>query len=329
MLESNVSPAQVEFIVDPLAGGRITPRALIESEGTVSLPFSRELLEKKKRVVICRIAGFGWYFNIGYLDGRLVIQRPGAQLSIDETWCRDKELPECALVSWRLDALILSFGTYLTHWDFPQVDAPAEPSPPPLELIAWVRRKEMTPVTFFASQEEFAVRVHSSLQRFEERLGPVLSRDFFWDLERAGNRIVTRRPKREIDVQAAIHSMLVDHMLLSNIDVQPEARSSAGSVDFLFSGTLQDGSRCRLCAEFKSAHSADLVSGLTDQLRRYMDITGTANGAYCVLDFRGRDFALPPITTEHLLGRLHEADAAMPGGKRYPVKVHWFKLAGD
>jgi len=82
--------------------------------------------------------------------------------------------------------------------------------------------------------------------------------------------------------------MLVDHMLLSNIDVQPEASSSAGAADFLFTGTLKGGSRCRLCAEFKSAHSRNLVSGLATQLRRYMKAAETVHGAYCVLDFRAK-----------------------------------------
>jgi hypothetical protein len=118
-------------------------------------------------------------------------------------------------------------------------------------------------------------------------------------------------------------------MFISNIEVQPEARSSAGSVDFLFSGVLQDGRRCRLCAEFKSAHSPDFVSGLASQLRAYMEKAGTQHGAYCVLDFRGPDFAFPKASTEQLIGRLHGADAATPHGKSHPIKIHWFSLAED
>jgi hypothetical protein len=232
------------------------------------------------------------------------------------------------LFSWTFDSLRLTFGTHEDHWNHPQVVANAEPAPPPPELVAWVRSREMAAVMEFASEEEFAVRVHSSLQRFEERLRPVLSRDFFWDVQRDGNRITGRRPKREIEVQAVIHAMLVDHMLLSNIDVQPEARSSAGAVDFLFTGTLKGGRRCRLCAEFKSAHSRDLVRGLATQLRSYMQAAETVHGAYCVLDFRGADFDRPQEETQTVVAQLHAADAATPYGRQYPIKVHWFDLAG-
>jgi hypothetical protein len=277
--------------------------------------------------MICRLAGFGWFFNIGYTQGKVVFQRPGAQIAIDATWCRERKLPTSVLLSWTFDSLRLTFGTHQDHWNHPQIVAEAEPAPPPPELVAWVRSREMAAVVEFASEEEFAGRVHSSLQRFEERLRPVLNRDFFWDIQRDGNRIMGRRPKRETDVQAVIHAMLVDHMLLSNIDVQPEARSSAGAVDFLFTGTLKGGSRCRLCAEFKSAHSRDLISGLSTQLRFYMEAAETVHGAYCVLDFRGPDFGHPLEETSKLLGKLHAADAATPHGRRHPIKVHWFDLA--
>jgi hypothetical protein len=323
-----MSKHSVEFFTDPIAGGRITPRALIAPEGTISAPFDPVLLEREHHVLISRLAGFGWFFNIGFTRGKLVFERPGGQIAIDAKWCRERKLPASVLFSWTFDSLRLTFGTYQDHWNNPQVVAKAAPVPPPPELVAWVRSREMAAVMEFASEKEFAVRVHSSLQRFDERLRPVLSRDFFWDIQRDGNRIIDRQPKRETDVQAVIHAMLVDHMLLSNVDVQPEARSSAGAVDFLFTGTLKGGRRCRLCAEFKSAHSRDLVSGLATQLRSYMEAADTVHGAYCVLDFRGSDFHRPTEDTNTLLGQLHAADAATPYGRRHPIKVHWFDLAG-
>ena len=123
-----------------------------------------------------------------------------------------------------------------------------------------------------------------------------MSRDFFWDLERSeqSHRGAGNQSGRST-CRAAIHSMLVDHMLLSNIEPVPAGGTASPQDRWISSSPApcRIGSRCRLCAEFKSAHSAELVSGLTDQLRHYMDATGTGNGAYCVLDFRGRDFALP------------------------------------
>jgi hypothetical protein len=315
-----------EFFVDPIAHGRVTPRALLATTGTVMAPFIPEFLSKKQHVAITRLSGAGWFFNIGYTAGRFVVQRNGGQVSVNSRWCRGKKLPASVLVSWTLDALIISFGNHNTYGHYPQrtQQCPIVAAPP--ELIRWVRRHELTAVEAFQDEEQFVVRVHSSLQRFDERLRPILSRDVFWDVERVRNRVVRRKPKRETDVQAAIHAMLVDHMQLSNIDIFPELRSSSGNVDFLFCAPLKSGAVGKICVEFKNAHSARLITGLSEQLRGYMRRLEVANGAYCILDYKGHDFDLPTASTADILAALYAADEEPSRWPNRPVKIHWFKL---
>lgn len=315
-----------EFFVDPLAHGRVTPRALLSAEGTISAPFLPELLVQRKHLAIVRLAGEGWFFNVGYTNGGFVIQRNGGQLTLDHEWCVAKGLPDTILASWTMDALILSFGAHSTHWAYPQLTEQCRFTVPPLELVRWVREKELAPIKLFANEEQFLLRMHSSLQRLDERLGAMLSREIFWDVERVGNKVIGRRPKRETDVQSAIHAMLFDHMQLSNVDILPEARSPAGEVDFLLSSALADGTIGKICVEFKNAHSQDLGSGLRTQLRSYMEKLDVRNGAYCVLDYRNGDFNHPPETTVDLIAALHKTDAMKAAWPNRPVKIHWIRL---
>lgn len=319
-------PTDFEFFVDPLAQGRVTPRALLETTGTIIAPFIPEFLRDKQHLPITRLAGDGWFFNIGYTAGSFVIQRNNGQAAIDYAWCRERSLPKTVLASWSLNSLIISFGTHFTHHIYPQIAVASSFIVPPSGLIRWVRMQELSSVDSFNDEDQFLLRVHSSLQRFEERLRPLLSRDVFWDIERKGAKTVCRRPKRERDIQSALHAMLVDHMQLSNIDILPEARSPAGAVDLLLSSALTSGISAKICLEFKNAHSSQLVSGLATQLRQYMNNLGVENGAYCILDYRCKDFRLPNAATSHVIAALHQADEPAAVWPNRPIKIHWIKL---
>jgi hypothetical protein len=316
-----------EFFADPLAHGRITPRALLATTGTIIVPLVPEFLLHKSHLPIARLAGAGWFFNVGYTAGTLVIQRNGGSLAIDAKWCQSRSLPETVLVSWTLESLILAFGTHATHQNYPQLIESCHFTVPPPELVRWVRNTELSSVTLFSNEEEFLLRVHSSFQRFEERLSPILNNDIFWDVTRSGSRVVERRPKRETDVQSAMHAMLIDHMQLSNIDVLPEVRSPAGAVDFVLSSPLRNGTTAKICVEFKNAHSRNLISGLRRQLRSYMNRLEVRNGAYCVLDYRNGNFQQPSLSTMRLLAALHEEDEPTAKWPNRPVKIHWITLA--
>jgi hypothetical protein len=317
----------VDFLTDRTAGGRITPRALMHIEGTISIPAFRQFMEARIHGVITRLSAFGWFFNIGFSNGMLIVQRNGGELKINLEWCNKYQVPETALVSWNPEYLLLSFGDYHSHFDYPQVQAPSKYQVPPIELIQWLKEFELSPVTAFENEDAFCIRVHTSLQRFDEKFKRLLGKDYFWDLERKGNRIVARKPKREIDIQDILHGMLLDHMEISGISVARESRSSAGALDFLFTGTGKKGCTYNLCCEFKHLHSEDLISGLQLQLREYMRCLGVKNGAYCLLDFRGAYFSLPKKETETILGDLDAADRVNPEHKLNPIKIHIFKLS--
>src|SRR5262249_24424935 len=97
------------------------------------------------------------------------------------------------------------------------------------------------------------------------------------------------------------------------IEVTPEYTVSGGRLDFLFTGLLADNQRVYACVEFKHAHSRDLLHGLTHQLPAYMRGKGCDFGLYCVLYFRGGDFAAPAQYSADAL-QLHLVNSAEAAG---------------
>ena len=214
----------------------------------------------------------------------------------------------------------------MSHWNYPQPTDLGDILPPPAKLIRWVTLLELGIVQTFENEAEFEMRVNSALSRFEERFRRLLEVDCFWDIARKGNKVVERKPKRETDIHNLLHSMLVDMLDLSNIELHREARVNGGAIDFLFSGIGRNGERFEMCVEFKNAHSPDLLSGVNSQLRPYMRQRRTMLGAYCVLDYRGKCFSEPTAPTEHLMGKIYEVDDSCPEGRYHPIKVHWIRL---
>src|SRR5262249_40828335 len=97
-------------------------------------------------------------------------------------------------------------------------------------------------------------------------------------------------------------------------------------VDFLFLGPGKRGRIFKMCVEFKNAHSPDLISGLSNQLRKYMCRLEVSDGAYCVLDYRCPLFQLPNRSTEELFAELEHADLRYSELQNKPIKVHWLEL---
>lgn len=110
-----------------------------------------------------------------------------------------------------------------------------------------------------------------------------------------GNKIISRQPKKEVEIQPLIHCFLSDQMLLGNIEVIPEYKTGEGNLDFLFVGQVDGLGIRKFCAEFKLAHSNDLDNGLWYQLPKYMDVSNATYGAYCVLNFEGDWFDQPNL----------------------------------
>lgn len=102
--------------------------------------------------------------------------------------------------------------------------------------------------------------------------------------------------------------------------------SSTGRLDFLFVGQVKGLGMVKVCAEFKLAHSKDLYRGIEFQLPAYMASHGAENGAYCIIDFRGKEFELPKENSLSMHNRLALASSRGWPNIDSPIKVHKLKV---
>jgi hypothetical protein len=164
---------------------------------------------------------------------------------------------------------------------------------PPYSLVDWARRQSIVPMATYASQANFNQTVTDSLLSVPDKVATLGLQNAFWDKTYEGKKTVSQHPKSEPDIQPTIHGLLYDICLAKNVQVYREHIVGGGQLDFLFSGHLNTGSTVEVCAEFKHAHSQDILHGLLEQLPAYLQAKGCDFGLYCVMYFKDAEFPEP------------------------------------
>lgn len=314
-----------EVWINPDGGGRLTPEALLRTQGSVDVYLETNRFPDEK-FCIFHIAGDDFWFNLGFINRRLIFQRREYTVGMSQTFFRKLKGNTTFIASWTPDRLILLLGPRGFIGPSIKKELPIEPRPAPASLFRWAREQALIRTTEYASEAEFVSRVHSGLASLQDKVDAMHTRDIFWDIEYQGRRIVRRRPKRETDLHGVVHALLSDHFFLSSIDVIPEVKTGAGDLDFLFVGTVRGQGLAKVCAEFKLAHSPRLYHGIESQLPAYMRAQKTDNGTYCILDYRGPWFEEPQVSDDDMHTLLAISSARGWSSKLYPIKVHRFRL---
>lgn len=171
--------------------------------------------------------------------------------------------------------------------------ADTPPTLPPASLIRWARQNNLLPVHSYSTEGELRQKVYSLLESIQDKVSELSRSDLLWDIEREGNGIVSRRPKREPDLNSFVYAALHDGVMMAGLDLAPEYKTGVGDVDFVFSGSVDKIGVCQICLEAKCAQSPDLISGLAKQLPCYMANKNLEYGAYLVYWFKGQWFEQP------------------------------------
>lgn len=100
---------------------------------------------------------------------------------------------------------------------------------------------------------------------------------------------VPRSPKKEIDIQPTLHTLLQMALEPFGVHVIRESDEGSGLLDFRFSSTSQDAQLLSVAAEFKLAHHKEIKAGITKQLPRYMESIPTSHGIFVLMWFRDKD----------------------------------------
>lgn len=216
-----------EVWINPSGGGRLTPEALLQSEGSVDVFLDANRFPDEK-FCIFHIAGDDFWFNLGFIDGRLIFQRREYTVEMSQSFFRKLKGNRNFIASWTPDKLILLLGPRGFFGPSTNKVLPIEPRPAPASLFRWAREQALIRTTEYESEAEFVSRVHSGLASLQAKIDAMHTRDIFWDIEYRGNRVARRRPKRETDLHGVILALLSDHFFLSSIDVIPEVKTGAG-----------------------------------------------------------------------------------------------------
>lgn len=282
----------------------LIPADLLTSEGTVTFNVRRAQLQNFD--ILFQVSDECFSFTFSFQNSTLVLQRNDI-ISILTTSELPAELDTVRVSAvWNHSELYLWCGTDKVHRE---VRVPTYPVTPPRSLIAWSRKQNLLQTVEYSSEEEFRQRVYACLASIQDKVDATGAFNPFWDVSYSGLIIQARSPKRETDIHPTVHALLSDQMLMSSIDVVPEYQTSVGNLDFMFMGAIKGCGVARMCAEFKLAHSADLLRGLQVQLPAYMRSRDVKYGAYCVISFKGDWFDEPThsMSINDLYHELHLA----------------------
>ena len=295
-----------DVIIDiaPQIRGHVTPRDLIEANGTLTFWIDPSQFGEKAGYLFKVVSSPDYYLEVGFTKTNFYIARNDQKLEMPIESYKQSGYVNC-YATWQpteLSLLILdksydkavsSGADAINEIEKRKKILRTPPTLPPNSLIAWARRKAIAPTITYDSLSHFYQEVAFALQSIPDKVATVGMYNAFWDITYEGSRIVSRKPKREPDILPIIHGLLFDIATAKNFQVSPEHQIGGGRLDFLISGCLKTGEIANVCVEFKHAHSPDLEDGLLKQLPAYMRAKGCDFGLYCVMFFKGPYFTEP------------------------------------
>ena len=298
---------EVTIEIAPHLSGHITPRGLIEPEGTIELRTNYSNLTGPGTHFFCRVLNRHYHFEIGHTPTHFYILRNSGRLEVPIMPVYAPAGEVLVVAAWTLTQLrltVLDDGYVATAKSLNEDEKLSEvqkrtfitstpPTIPPNSLLQWARAQSILPTRNYDSLDAFNAVVASSLEAITDPVSNLGAINSFWDITYQGLTIINRQPKREVDIHPTIHNLLFYIAIAKNLEVVREYPIAGGQLDFLISAPLANGSTAHACVEFKYAHSNDIVHGLLKQLPAYMKAKGCDFGVYCIPYFKGPHFQEP------------------------------------
>ena len=278
-----------KIYINELFDGGIVPLDLLGSEGTLQMSFSELFLGSKG--LFFYIESDSFLFSFEFKHDSFIFRRNNAVtvLTLDGLEIKNGIM---IFAIWRHSQIeITACGR---EGDSKSVFAPTSPVSPPQSLLKWARKQGLLPTERLASASEFRQKVHHALVTIQQKVAQADAYKSFWNIVYDGKKISKRSPKTEPEIQPLLQCLISDQMLVSDIEVIPEAHSGAGNVDFLLVAHVQSTLE-KICIEVKLAHAQDLDHGYLVQLPEYMRHHEALYGIYCVLNFKGEWFDKPNL----------------------------------
>lgn len=195
---------------------------------------------------------------------------------------------------------------------------------PPISLLQRLRKANLVETFQYETEELFVYKVYSILNSLDTRIREMHSVNIFWDIMYDGNKVNSKLPKREVDIQPIISAILSDQMFMSSIEVVPEYTTGVGNLDFMLMASIKKRGVSKICLEVKKAHSKDLIHGLTKQLPLYMENSNVKTGIYLVLWYGKYLDQINTGTYEDL--EIELMNCQLTAGFRHAKQVRFFSL---
>jgi hypothetical protein len=276
--------------IAPKIQGHVTPIDLINSISTFTFALKVEDFDISSTGLLFSLSYLNYILELGILKGILYLRRNRDIVNLNIIGIKLKTDDMYFAVIWHpnhLKIIMINDDKLFTR------EKQTDYILPPNGLIKWARKNGIIPTKKYTTKEEFYETVTSSMQLLYNKILESDSFNILWDINYKGNRIISRKPKKEIDIHSFIHAMLLDMALAKNLEIQPESQIGQGSLDFLITGILKNNDFIHTCIEFKHAHNKNLIKGLTLQLPYYMRSKDCEYGLYVVMYFKCNDFNKP------------------------------------
>ena len=310
--------------IAPPFRGYVTPRGVIEPEGTIEFKTNYSQVGRGHAGFIFKVAAPGYSLEVGFSEEAFYIERNGQRLlhplipillpSGDVHFFAMWTIGQLSLAvldeSFRRPGIAVDD---IAGVERRTVALKTVPTLPPNSLLSWARRQAILPAQAYDSRDVFYQTAVSSLESIQDIVSSLGAQNPFWDITYEGSRILKRLPKRETDIQPTIRAFLFNIAIAKNLEVTPEYPVSGGNLDFLISAPLSSGETATACVEFKHAHSDALLTGLLQQLPTYMRGKASDYGIYAVLFFKGKFFDEPGVEDPHSLKMLLEVERRKAG----------------
>lgn len=275
--------------IDASFDGYIGPLDLLTSEGTLKFSLIKSLENAEGWLFYIEHESF--IFSFSYKNNSFILRRNNvvSVLTLNDL---DQEHGLLICAVWSHSEIKVFAGKGEGNYKISAVPTP--PETPPQSLIRWARRQGMLPTDRLISTAEFREKIHHALNTISQKVSQADAYKSFWNILYDGRKISKRLPKTEPELQPLLQCLIADQMLVSDIEVIPEAHSGAGNVDFLLVANIA-GKLEKICIEVKLAHAHDLEHGYLVQLPEYMRHHEASYGIYCVLNFKGKWFEKPDL----------------------------------
>lgn len=295
---------QIEFYINNVrTGGKISELDILLTEGSINFETNYRELGIEKEVLFM-VKNEDFHFELGISQSEFYLLRnehkveypvslvgSGKMICVAQwtnTWL------EVILMDDAMNLAIEAGSDYEEELSKRKVSVDTDPTVIPNTLFEYLRDNFSSSEKIYESESDLYKGIISMLQLTAQKIRKLNMINSFWDVEYKSGSIVSKKPKKETDLQPLIHGLLNDIAISKNLLVIRENNTGAGNLDFLFIGIVKNR-MVKVCVEFKHAHSEKIEDGLLKQLPEYMKSMGTDLGIYCLFYFRGDNFAEPKL----------------------------------